>query len=67
MKPDIVGVAYANMLYGRFVWFSCSQKREKTAFELVLQCSWGVLSPSKQVARSGTSCQKRGQVWGTES
>ena len=60
MKPDIVAVAGANMHWGRFVCPSCSQKREKTAFELVLQSAWGLSSPGKQVARSSTPCQKRG-------
>ena len=46
---------------------SCSQKKENTAFELVLRSAWGLLSPGKQVARSSTPCQKRSQIWGTES
>ena len=37
------------------------------AFELVLQSAWELSSPGKQVARSSTPCQKRSQVWGTES
>ena len=46
---------------------SASQKRENTEFELVLRSAWGLSSPGKQVARSSTPCQKRSQVWGTES
>ena len=64
VKPGIMGVAGANMQWGRFVCTSCCQKREKPA---VLQSAWGLLSPDKQAARSSTPCQKRGQVWGTES
>ena len=41
-----------------------NQKREKNAFEIVVQNAWGVSSPSKQVARSSTLCRKRSQVWG---
>ena len=65
--PDIMGVAGANMQWGRFVCPSCSQKRENIAFELVLRSTWGLSSPGKQVARSSTPCQKSSQVWGTES
>ena len=67
VKPNIVGVAGANMQWGRFVCHSCSQTRESTAFELVLRSCWGLLSPSKQVGRSSTPCRKRSQVWGRES
>ena len=65
MKPDITGVADVKMKWGHFVYPSCSQKRENTAFELVLKSTWGLASPGKQVAISSTPCQKRGQVWGT--
>ena len=67
MKPDIVGVAGANMQWGRFVCNSCSQKRENTTFELVLRSDWGLSSRGKQVGRSSTPCQKRSQVWGRGS
>ena len=67
VKPDIVGVAGANMQWGHFVCPSCSQKRENTAFELVIQSVWETLSPSKQVGRSSTPCRKRNQVWGREN
>ena len=67
VKPNIVGLASANMQWGRFVCPSCSQKREKTVFELVLRSAWGLSSPVKQAPRSSTPCRKRGQVWGTES
>ena len=36
IKPDIVSVAGANMQWSCFVSPSCSEKRENTAFELVL-------------------------------
>ena len=62
-----MGVAGANMQWGRFVCPSCSQKRESTAFELILRSAWGLSSPGKQVGRSSTPCQKRRQVWGRES
>ena len=57
-----MGVAGANMQWGRFVCPSCSQKREEIALEY-----WGLLSLGKQAARSSNLCWKRGQVWGTES
>ena len=68
VKPDIVSVAGHNMQWGRYVCLSCSQKRENTAFELVLRSasSWHSNS-GKQVARSSTPCQKRSQGWGTKS
>ena len=50
---------------GLFVCPSCSQMRENTAFELVLQSTWRLSSPGKDVARSSTPCWKRSQVWGT--
>ena len=40
---------------------SGSQKREKTAFELVLRSAWGLSNPDKQAARSSTSCQKKAE------
>ena len=40
MKPDIVVVGGANMQWGHFVCPSCTQKRENTAFELVLQSDY---------------------------
>ena len=46
------------MQWGRFVCPSCSQKRESTAFQLVLRSTWGLSSPSKQVGTSSTSCRK---------
>ena len=44
-----MGVVAANIHWGRFVCPSCSQKKEKAAFELFLRSAWGLLSPSKQV------------------
>ena len=64
MKPEIVGVAGANVQRGHFVSPSSSQKREITAFDLILRCAWGLLSPGKQVGGSSTPCRKRSQVWG---
>ena len=32
----------------------CCQKKENTAFDLVLQIAWKLSGPSKQVARSST-------------
>ena len=52
-----MGVAGANMQWGRFVCPSCSQKRESTAFELILRSAWGLSSPGKQVGRSSTPCR----------
>ena len=60
-------VAGANMQWDRFVCPSCGPKRESTAFELILQSIWGLLSPAEQVGRSSTSCWKRSQVWDRES
>ena len=54
VKPNIMVVVGANMEWGCFVCPSCSQKRESTAFELVLRSTWGLSSPSKQVGRSST-------------
>ena len=65
--PEIVDVAVANMQWGHFVFPSSSQKRESTAFDLILRSSWGLSSPGKQVGRSSTPCRKRSQVWGSES
>ena len=62
-----MGVAGTNMQWGHFVCHSSSQKRESTAFDLILQSAWGLSSPSKQVGRSSTPCRKRSQVWGKES
>ena len=67
VKPEIVGVAGANMQWGHFVSPSSSQKRESTAFDLILRNTWGLSSPGKQVGGSSTSCRKRSQVWGRES
>ena len=67
VKPEIMGVAGANMQWGHFVCPSSSQKRESTAFDLILQSTWELSSPSKQVGRSSTPCWKRSQVWGRES
>ena len=55
------------MQWGHFVCHSSSQKRESTAFDLILHTAWGLLSPSKQGGRSSTPCRKRSQVWGRES
>ena len=55
------------MQWGRFICPSCSQKRESTAFDLILQSAWGLSSPGKQVGRSSTPCPKRSQVWDRES
>ena len=62
-----MGVAGANMQWGHFVSPSSSQKRESTAFDLILRSAWGLLSPGKQVGESSTPCRKRRQVWGRES
>ena len=43
VKPDSISVADANMQWGHFVSPSCSQKRENTAFDLVLKNTWGLL------------------------
>ena len=65
LKPNIMGVAGANMQWGHFVCPGCSQKREKT---VVLRSTWGVSNSGKQVAsRSSTPCRKKSQVWGKES
>ena len=45
MKPEIVGVAGANMQWGHFVSPSSSQKRESTAFDLILRCAWDFQVP----------------------
>ena len=60
VKPEIVGVAGANMQWGHFVCPSSSQKRESTAFDLILQSAWGLSSSGKQVGRSSTPCPKFG-------
>ena len=48
-KPNVVGVVGPD----NFVP-SCCQKRENTAFDLVLRSTWKLSSPGKQVARSST-------------
>ena len=67
VKPEIVGVASANMQWGHCVSPSSGQKRESTAFDLILRSAWGLSSPGKQVGGSSTPCWKRSQVWGRES
>ena len=67
VKPEIVGVAGANMRWGHFVCPSSSQKRESTAFDLILRSGWGLSSRGKRADRSSTPCRKRSQVWGRES
>ena len=56
MKPEIVGVAGANMQWGHFVSPSSSQKRESTAFDLILRNAWGLSSPGKQVGGFAAEC-----------
>ena len=46
-----MSVAGANMQWGHFICPSSSQKRESTAFDLILQSAWGLSSPGKQVGR----------------
>ena len=46
-----MGVAGANMQWGHFVCPSSSQKRESTAFDLILRSAWGLSSPGKQDGR----------------
>ena len=65
LAVNIMVVAGANLEWGCFVCPSCSQKRENTAFELVLRSTWRLSSPSKDVARGSTQCWKRSQVWDT--
>ena len=55
------------MQWGHFACPSSSQKRESTAFDLILQSALGLSSPGKQVGRSSAPCRKRSQVWGRES
>ena len=62
-----MGVAGANMQWGRFVLPQLQSKEESTAFELILRSAWGLSSPGKQVGRSRTPCWKRSHVWGRES
>ena len=50
------------MQWGHFACPSSSQKRESTAFDLILQSAWGLSSPSKQVGRSGG----KGAMFGLE-
>ena len=59
VKPEIVSVAGANMQWGHFVCPSSSQKRGSAAFDLILQSTWGLSSPGKQVGRSSTLRRKR--------
>ena len=40
-----VGVAGANMQWGHFVCSSSSQKRESTAFDLILRSAWDFRVP----------------------
>ena len=49
VEPEVVGVAGANMQWGRFVCPSCCQKRESTAFELILRSDWGLSSPGSKL------------------
>ena len=67
VKPEIMGVAGANMQCCHFVCPSSSQKRKSTAFDLILRSTWGLLSPGKQVGRSSTPYRKRSQLWGRQS
>ena len=61
-----VGVAGDNMQWGHFVVCpSSSQKRESTAFDLILQSAWGLSSPGKQVGRNSTRVRK-GAKFGVE-
>ena len=60
-----MGVAGANMQWGHFVSPSSSQKRESTAFDLILQSAWGLSSPGKQVGGSSSPCHK-GAKFGLE-
>ena len=41
VKPEIVSVAGTNMQWGHFVCPGSSEKRESTAFDLILQSAWG--------------------------
>ena len=59
VKPDIVGVAGANMQWG-FLCPSCSQTLH------LLWTARGFSSPGKQVGWSSTPCWKRSQVQGSE-
>ena len=67
VKPEIVGIAGANMQWSHFICPSSGQKRESTAFDLILWSTWWLSSPGKQVSRSSTPCWKRSQVWDRES
>ena len=62
-----MGVPGAHLPWGHFVSPSSSQRRKSTAFDLILQRTWRLSSPGKQVGRSNTLCWKRSQVWGRES
>ena len=63
-----MGVAGPNMQWGHLFCSRSSQKRESTAFDLILPsvAAWGFSSPGNQVGRSSFPCQKRSQVWGRE-
>ena len=63
VKPDIVGVAGANMQF----CLPQLQSKKNTAFEIVQWSDWILSSPSKQVGRCSTPCWKRSQVWGRGS
>ena len=49
VKHEIVGVVGTNMQWVHFVCHSSSQKRESTAFDLILLSAWRHSSPGKQV------------------
>ena len=62
------GCSWSNVQWGCFVCPSCSQKREKTAFEVVLLSTGDLWVPVKMLQEvCRTPCQKRSHVWGTES
>ena len=44
-----MGVAGPNMQWDHFFCPSSSQKRESTAFELILRSTWGLSTPGKQI------------------
>ena len=60
-----MSVACTNMQWGHFVCPTSSQKRESTAFDLILQSVWGLSSPGKQIGRSSAPCGK-GAKFGIE-
>ena len=67
VEPEIMCAASANMQWGHFVSPSFSQKRESTAFGLILRNAWRLSSLGKQLGKSSTPCRKKSQVWGRES